>query len=473
MFVGGPVSPDAAIGVARAGTSDQTEGWAPLFGHLGTVDLGRDPVELPVDVQNLRVFAGYAGWTEGSSTASSTPAAGSSSTPPRTTCSPPSRPACGSRSCAAREAGWPCSPALPGTLAELMARTVVDGMNVIGSGRRLVARSRRGGAAAAAPASARGDVRRPLTLVLDGRPPADWPRASTTASRFATPAGAGAAADDRIVELVAADSDPASLRVVTSDRELADRVTALGATTEGAGAFLRRLDDLGVCRADDHARIAATAVERGDVDDLVRLVDALCASREWDRLLELRDRCEQAVARAPAVARRRPRRVPPRPRGAGTLCGDGPGRGRGRFAPAPCPRWRRRHTSGPSSRPTPRPDPRLCSPPTNVLPGEDLTGETLPGPPVLDLPLRLADWEPEYLLAHYRPDGVDLPGHVAADGRPGRGAVTRLTEATIRRRTLLDAVRAWTEGSEGRAEAIAVRGDAWPPSLRSDAIGCG
>ena len=65
VFVGGPVSPDAAIGVARTGTSDQTEGWAPLFGSLGTVDLGRDPVELPVDVQNVRVFAGYAGWTEG------------------------------------------------------------------------------------------------------------------------------------------------------------------------------------------------------------------------------------------------------------------------------------------------------------------------------------------------------------------------------------------------------------------------
>ena len=41
VFVGGPVSPDAAIGVARAGSADQTEGWSPLFGHLGTVDLGR------------------------------------------------------------------------------------------------------------------------------------------------------------------------------------------------------------------------------------------------------------------------------------------------------------------------------------------------------------------------------------------------------------------------------------------------
>jgi hypothetical protein len=41
----------------------------------------------------------------------------------------------------------------------------------------------------------------------------------------------------------------------------------------------------------------ATAVERGDVDELVRLVDALCTNREWDRLVELRDRCEQAVER--------------------------------------------------------------------------------------------------------------------------------------------------------------------------------
>ena len=56
---------DAAIGVARVGAMDDTEGWAPLFGHLGTVDLGRDPIHLPVDVQNLRVFAGYAGWSEG------------------------------------------------------------------------------------------------------------------------------------------------------------------------------------------------------------------------------------------------------------------------------------------------------------------------------------------------------------------------------------------------------------------------
>jgi putative transcriptional regulator len=65
VFVGGPVAPEAAIGLARAETAERDEGWAPLLGNLGTVDLGRPPLELPVVVQNLRVFAGHAGWSAG------------------------------------------------------------------------------------------------------------------------------------------------------------------------------------------------------------------------------------------------------------------------------------------------------------------------------------------------------------------------------------------------------------------------
>jgi uncharacterized protein YaiI (UPF0178 family) len=50
------------------------------------------------------------------------------------------------------------------------------------------------------------------------------------------------AADDRIVAEVARDHDPASLVVVTSDRGLAERVRALGATVEGARTLLAQLD---------------------------------------------------------------------------------------------------------------------------------------------------------------------------------------------------------------------------------------
>ncbi len=129
-----------------------------------------------------------------------------------------------------------------------MTRTVVDGMNVIGARadgwwrdrdgatRRLLRRLQH--------AAERSDDT--LTLVLDGRPPADLAEGDHGGIdvRYARRRGRNAA-DDRIVELVAADDDPGNLLVVTSDRELSRRVTALGATTEGAGTFLRRLEQLG------------------------------------------------------------------------------------------------------------------------------------------------------------------------------------------------------------------------------------
>lgn len=128
-----------------------------------------------------------------------------------------------------------------------MTRFVVDGMNVIGAqsdgwwrdrdgaARRLVARLQRA-------AARTGDE---ISLVLDGRPLADLPEGEhgSVAVRYARRHGRDAA-DDRIVELVDADDDAAALCVVTSDRDLVDRVTARGAATEGAGAFLRRLQRL-------------------------------------------------------------------------------------------------------------------------------------------------------------------------------------------------------------------------------------
>jgi len=129
-----------------------------------------------------------------------------------------------------------------------MARTVIDGMNVIGSRADGWWRDRDSAALRLLRRLQHAATRSrdALTLVLDGRPPADLAEGEHggVEVRYARRGGRDAA-DDRIVELVAADPDPGSLRVVTSDRDLVDRVTALGATTEGAGAFLRRLDRLG------------------------------------------------------------------------------------------------------------------------------------------------------------------------------------------------------------------------------------
>jgi putative transcriptional regulator len=65
MFHGGPVQTDAIVALGlRRGESVDTTGWVPVLDSLGTVDLGRDPVDVgPVD--GLRVFVGYSGWAPG------------------------------------------------------------------------------------------------------------------------------------------------------------------------------------------------------------------------------------------------------------------------------------------------------------------------------------------------------------------------------------------------------------------------
>jgi predicted RNA-binding protein with PIN domain len=50
-------------------------------------------------------------------------------------------------------------------------------------------------------------------------------------------------ADDEIVRRLLGDSEPALVRVVTSDRWLADRVHAAGATVQGADSFRRSLEE--------------------------------------------------------------------------------------------------------------------------------------------------------------------------------------------------------------------------------------
>lgn len=62
VFVGGPVQPGAAIGLGRGAGGGH--GWSPLFDRLGTVDLERSPDDVSA-VQQLRIFAGYAGWGAG------------------------------------------------------------------------------------------------------------------------------------------------------------------------------------------------------------------------------------------------------------------------------------------------------------------------------------------------------------------------------------------------------------------------
>ncbi len=70
-FVGGPVQQhDAVIGLARFAPGAHhavadVDGWQPLLGQVGTVDLGRSPADVRGDIEAVRVFAGYSGWGPG------------------------------------------------------------------------------------------------------------------------------------------------------------------------------------------------------------------------------------------------------------------------------------------------------------------------------------------------------------------------------------------------------------------------
>lgn len=69
LHAGGPVQTGAAICVARARPGalrgGVPEGFAPLYGDLGTVDLDADPSALAPVLAELRVYAGYSGWGAG------------------------------------------------------------------------------------------------------------------------------------------------------------------------------------------------------------------------------------------------------------------------------------------------------------------------------------------------------------------------------------------------------------------------
>lgn len=72
LFVGGPVSHDSVICLARvpqpallAAQAGSPDVWRPVDDDLGTLDLELDPDAVIGAVSSLRIFAGYAGWAGG------------------------------------------------------------------------------------------------------------------------------------------------------------------------------------------------------------------------------------------------------------------------------------------------------------------------------------------------------------------------------------------------------------------------
>ncbi len=79
-----------------------------------------------------------------------------------------------------------------------------------------------------------------VTVVFERKP--SPPIRSTVIEVAHAPKPRRNAADDEIIRRLQADPQPGAVRVATSDRWLADRVYALGASVEGADSFRNRLE---------------------------------------------------------------------------------------------------------------------------------------------------------------------------------------------------------------------------------------
>jgi predicted RNA-binding protein with PIN domain len=123
-------------------------------------------------------------------------------------------------------------------------RWLVDGMNVIGTRPDAWWRDRDAAMLRLVDMLERWAVsdNEEVTVVFE-RPPSP-PIRSTVIHVAHAPKPRRNAADDEIVRRLRADPDPGAIRVVTSDRWLADRAWAAGASVEGSDSFRTRLETI-------------------------------------------------------------------------------------------------------------------------------------------------------------------------------------------------------------------------------------
>lgn len=124
-------------------------------------------------------------------------------------------------------------------------RLIVDGMNVIGTRGDGWWRDRDAAMARLVDLLERwvAETGDDVTVVFERKPRP--PLRSPLVEIAHAPKPKRDAADDEILRRVRSDPKPSSIRVVTSDRMLADLARGMGATVEPAATFRERLERLG------------------------------------------------------------------------------------------------------------------------------------------------------------------------------------------------------------------------------------
>jgi hypothetical protein len=204
-------------------------------------------------------------------------------------------------------------------------------------------------------------------------------------------------------------------------------------------------------------------VDLGDLDELVRHVDRLADAGDWHGLLDLRDRCRRALERgrqlwpAASLAEYRLALDAPGKWAASVLVPDA-----GRFALGPLSEVAAsRHTwseLAPYAPPTPQ---ASIAAQERVVRGEELTADERIDRQVAELPLVLQPWEPSYPVAEYKASEADFgdPPEVSGWSEYEVEPAPSVDDPEPCR-ALVDLTTAWVTESNGRAEAVAVDGEA-------------
>jgi len=211
-------------------------------------------------------------------------------------------------------------------------------------------------------------------------------------------------------------------------------------------------------RDDDLDRL----IHRADLDGLVRMIDDRCATRDWDGLLRVRDRSRGAVATgrqlwpAATLAEYRLALLAPPPF-VSTVLDETDGLS-GRFTIGPLTEVAAQAHTWDELAPHLDRGPRAAIVAhERLLRGDSPEPEGLPT--VLEIPLQLHEWEPDYMVATYSEDGADFPTpDLPADWvdlDPVSDAEVLDDDVELAVRQL---VEPWTASSNGQVEMTCVGG---------------
>lgn len=202
-------------------------------------------------------------------------------------------------------------------------------------------------------------------------------------------------------------------------------------------------------------------IEASDLAGLTRYVDGVCASREWERLPVVVDRCNEAVERGKqvwAIAQYAEYRMALDAPGemAGSVMSDG----RGRFALGPL--WEvaaSTHTWDDLSQYVTVPTVRAMIAHERSIRGETVDAASVDGR-VLEIPVEIQPWEPTYPVADYQSDRATFPDDIfdlPMEWIELPDAIERDDDDGVTH-TLLELVAPWWEDSLGHAETVTVEG---------------